>query len=72
MKRRNKRALDELVPTVSAREIVRIWQTSATVAAVAKKVGRSKNACRVRAYRYREFGDVPMKYFPAIELVPLD
>jgi hypothetical protein len=61
-----------LVPTVSAREFVRIWQTTTSVAEVAKKVGRSKNACRVRAFRYREWRGVPLKYFPPVELEELD
>jgi hypothetical protein len=58
----------ERTPTVPPREFVRIWQTSATVAEVARKVGRTKNACRVRAYRYRTWWGVPLKDFPPIEV----
>jgi hypothetical protein len=74
MKRRSKRGGDvrELVPTVSAREFVLAWQTSATVAEVAKKVGRSKNACRVRAFRYREWYDIPLKVHDPVVIEPID
>jgi hypothetical protein len=75
MKRRDNRVgqvRPEQAPTVTAREFVRIWQTASSVAEVAKKVGRSKNACRVRAHRYREYWDVPLKYFPVIEVEPID
>jgi hypothetical protein len=53
--------------TVSPREFIRVWQTSASVAEVASKVRRKKNACRVRAYRYRQMG-VPLKVFPPVEV----
>jgi hypothetical protein len=73
MKRHHKRVdVGDVVPTTSAREFVRIWQSSASIAEVAKKVGRSKNACRVRAFRYREYYGVPLKYFPPIELEEID
>jgi hypothetical protein len=52
---------------VSPREFIRVWQTSASVAEVASKVRRKKNACRVRAYRYRQLG-VPLKEFPPVEV----
>jgi hypothetical protein len=53
--------------TVSPREFIRVWQTSASVAEVASKVRRKKNACRVRAFRYRQLG-VPLKEFPPVEV----
>jgi hypothetical protein len=58
--------MDEAVP-VSPREFIRVWQTSASVAGVAVRVRRRKNACRVRAYRYRQMG-VPLKEFPPVEV----
>jgi hypothetical protein len=73
MKRRNTRVeVEDVIPTTSAREFVRIWQTATSVAEVAKKIGRSKNACRVRAHRYREYGDIPLKFFPVVEIEPID
>jgi hypothetical protein len=73
MKRRNTRVeVVDLVPTTSAREFVRIWQTASSVAEVAKRVGRSKNACRVRAFRYREYYDVPLKFYPAVVVEEID
>jgi hypothetical protein len=73
MKRRNTRVeVGEVVPTTSAREFVRIWQTASSVAEVARKVGRSKNACRVRAFRYREYYGVPLKYYPAVVVEEVD
>ena len=53
---------------VNAREFVGIWQSSSSVAEVAKQVQRTKNAVRMRAFRYREMG-VPLKQFPVVELV---
>ena len=52
---------------VSAREFIRVWQTSSSVAEVAQKVRRKKNTCRVRAFRYRRQG-VPLKEFPPVEV----
>ena len=75
MKRWENRERDvrpERTPTTSAREFVRIWQTAASVAEVARKVGRSKNACRVRAFRYREWWGVPLKDFPPVEVELID
>ena len=46
------------------REFVRAWQQSSSVAEVAEKVRTSPNACRVRAYRYRQRG-VPLKELPS-------
>jgi hypothetical protein len=57
--------------TVAPREFIRIWQTSSSVAEVASKVRRTKNACRVRAFHYRERG-VPLKDFPPVEIEPPD
>jgi hypothetical protein len=53
--------------TVSPREFIRAWQTSSALAEVAAKVRLNKNACRVRAYRYRQLG-VPLKEFPPVEV----
>jgi len=58
-------------PPVSPREFIRIWQESESVAEVAMKVRRTKNACRVRAFRYRELG-VPLKEFPLVLWEPPD
>lgn len=51
---------------VTAREFVRHWQESESLAEVASKVRAKKNACRVRAFRYRKLG-VPLKEFPSVE-----
>lgn len=56
---------------VSPREFIRIWQQSESLAEVAMKVRRNKNACRVRAHRYRELG-VPLKEFPVVVIEPPD
>ena len=58
-------------PQVSPREFIRIWQAAESVAEVAMQVRRSKNACRVRAFRYRELG-VPLKEFPPVIIEPPD
>jgi hypothetical protein len=58
---------DEKAAQVTPREFIRVWQTSASVAEVAAKVRRKKNACRVRAFRYRKLG-VPLKEFPPVEV----
>jgi hypothetical protein len=71
MKHRNKQVSEvrsEHTPTVSARAFIEAWQSSATVAEVARRVGRTKNAVRVRAFRFREWYDIPLKYFPPVEL----
>src|SRR5688500_245504 len=52
---------------VTPRQFIQAWQQSTSVAEVAAKVGRKKNACRVRAYRYRQLG-VPLKEFPPVEV----
>jgi hypothetical protein len=46
--------------TVTAREFVRIWQTSYGLLEVSRKTRSTKNACRIRARRYRLLG-VPLK-----------
>jgi hypothetical protein len=56
---------------VTAREFVRVWQSASSVAEVAKKLNRTKNACRVRAFRYRQMG-VPLKEFPWVETDLID
>jgi hypothetical protein len=53
------------------RRFIEVWQTSATLAEVASKLGTSKGACRARAWRYRQRG-VPLKEFPPIELPVID
>lgn len=58
-------------PLVPPREFIRIWQSAESVAEVAMKVRRSKNACRVRAFRYRDLG-VPLKEFPPVIIEPPD
>jgi len=65
MKQGRKRSTLVKPAPVSAREFVRIRQTSTSVAEVATKVRRKKNAVRVRAFRYRQMG-VPLKEFPPV------
>jgi hypothetical protein len=52
---------------ITAREFIRLWQTSNSVAEVAMKTRTKKNAVRVRAYRYRKLG-IPLKDFPYVEV----
>jgi hypothetical protein len=68
-RRRNAGGL--VVAPIPPREFIRVWQTSASVAEVAAKVRSKKNACRVRAYRYRQRG-VPLKEFPPVEIEATD
>jgi hypothetical protein len=56
---------------VTPRQFIKTWQESSTVAEVAAKVRRKKNACRVRAFRYRKLG-VPLKEFPPVIIEPSD
>jgi hypothetical protein len=71
MKRPSKRVdVVEVIPITPAREFIRIWQSATSLAEVSKKVGRSKNACRVRAFRYREWYGIPLKEFPPVEFEP--
>ena len=67
MKRTRKRYAYTAVPSVTAREFIRIWQTSNSVAEVAMNVRRKKNAVRVRAFRYRGMG-IPLKEFPPVDV----
>jgi hypothetical protein len=69
MRRKQKRTT-EAVP-VTPRQFVQAWQESASLAEVAQKVRSKKNACRVRAYRYRQRG-VPLKEFPPVEIEATD
>jgi hypothetical protein len=56
---------------VTQRQFIEAWQTSLTVADVAKKLRMSKTQCRVRACRYRQRG-VPLKEYPPVELPVVD
>jgi hypothetical protein len=67
---KRKRNSTPVVP-VREKEFIRAWQQSRSVAEVATKVRMNKNACRVRAHRYRKMG-IPLKRFPPIEYEPLD
>ena len=49
---------------VPPRRFVEVWQTSPDVAEVAKKLRMKRDACRLRALRYRKRG-VPLKELPA-------
>jgi hypothetical protein len=49
-----------------AREYVKAWQESSSIAEVAAKTRTKKAACRMRARRYRERG-IPLKEFPPPE-----
>ena len=55
----------------TAREFVKAWQESSSIGEVAAKVRAKKNACRVRAYRYRKMG-VPLKEFPPPDVEEMD
>jgi hypothetical protein len=55
-----------LLVRITAREFIRLWQTSNSVAEVAMKTRTKKNAVPVRAYRYRKLG-IPLKEFPYVE-----
>jgi hypothetical protein len=59
------------IKTTSAREFVRAWQSSSSVAEVSSKIQSSKNAVRVRAHRYRQLG-VPLKVFATMEFESID
>jgi hypothetical protein len=67
MYRRRKQPL----PPIAPKEFIRVWQESESLADVAMKVRRTKNACRVRAFRYRGLG-VPLKEFPPVIWEPPD
>jgi hypothetical protein len=64
VKRTCRRKNDVEVERVTAREFIRIWQTSNSVAEVAKKTGCTKKTVRVRGWRYRSLFDIPLKVFP--------
>lgn len=51
-----------------AREFVKAWQQSNSLAEVAAKTRAKKNACRVRGQRYKQRG-VPLKEFPPEEFI---
>ena|SRR5947209_1201377 len=63
MKRRRNQRQVEPRPPCSPEAFVAAWQASASLAEVAQRVGARKNACRMRAWRYRKMG-VPLKVFP--------
>jgi len=52
-------------------EFVEAWQTSDTVAQAAEKIGCTKLAARVRAFRYRQQG-VNLKVFAPVEIPRVD
>jgi hypothetical protein len=51
-----------------AREFIKAWQESSSLAEVAVKTRTKKNACRVRGQRYKRMG-VPLKEFPPEEFI---
>ncbi len=55
----------------TAKEFVKVWQESSSLAEVAQKLHTKKNALRVRAFRYRKMG-VPLKVFPPVEYEAMD
>jgi hypothetical protein len=61
---------DDSTGSVSPREFIRVWQDAGSLAEVAQRVRSKKNACRVRAYRYRRLG-IPLKEFPPVVQVEL-
>jgi hypothetical protein len=54
-----------------AREFIKAWQESDSLAEVAQKTRTKKNACRVRGQRYKEKG-VPLKEFPPEEFITFE
>jgi hypothetical protein len=52
-------------------EFIAAWQSSNSVAEVARKIGSRKQAVRTRAYRYRQLG-ISLKEFPPVELPDWD
>jgi hypothetical protein len=58
-------------PAVTPHQFVKIWQEASSLGDVAAKIRRNKNACRVRAFRYRKEG-VPLKEFPVEEIAVTD
>jgi hypothetical protein len=55
----------ERTPSVTARQFIETWQTSLSIAEVARKVHRSRGCVKVRAYRFRQRG-VPLKEFDPV------
>ncbi len=70
MNQARKRRPEEPV-RVTPREFIEAWQSSASVAEVAKKTGMRKKTVRVREYRYRKAG-IPLKQFEPVELPDWD
>jgi hypothetical protein len=60
MARRRKQAED--FEPVTPAQFIEIWQSSASVAQVARRARCTKGAVRRRAYRYRKLG-IPLKQF---------
>jgi hypothetical protein len=56
---------------VTPRKFVEAWQTSGSVREVAARLAISKNACRIRASRYRRLG-VGLKNHPPPEVSVTD
>jgi len=56
---------------VPPQEFIEVWQSSNSVAEVAKKTGMLKKTVRVRACRYRKLG-IRLKDFPPVELPDWD
>jgi hypothetical protein len=71
MKQKKRVEYEEEKPRITARGFVLAWQTSNSVGEVAKKVRCTKNAARVRACRYRQYG-VGLKQFPTVEIEPIN
>jgi len=69
MKQAQKRRSDPVRATPE--EFIAAWQSSNSVAEVAKKIGSRKKTVRTRAYRYRQSG-IPLKEFPPVELPDWD
>jgi hypothetical protein len=61
----------DMYQPATAQEFVKAWQESSSIGEVATKVRAKKNACRVRAYRYRKMG-VPLKAFPPPDIEVMD
>jgi hypothetical protein len=56
---------------VTPRQFIQVWQNASTLAEVSSKLRCKKNACRVRAHRYRKNG-VPLKAFPPVIVEPIN
>jgi hypothetical protein len=62
MRLRRKPAGYEEPTGVSPRVFVETWQKAESIAEVARRLNRTKNAVKVRAHKYRQKG-VPLKFF---------